>query len=456
MAEIDGRDDQHCESAQLERSQSEGPAERRDITRPLLTTALSNLAVPVAAFASIPILAVSLGAEGRGQVAAAVAPLLLAVSLASLGLPEATTYFIARRSQQARRLLLQAAGGTVVAGVASTAATLIASDLLASGDATTKKLIAMATLAITPTVIISLLRGLAAGLAAWRLVNAEKYLTTACRLIGLLAFLFLGQLTVTTATLTLSLSPVVGGLPYLWLGKWTKQLGSKDRRARVGTWRYAASIWVGSLSGMLLGRLDQVVMIPLAGAKQLGYYAVAASVSELALVINHAVRDVTFATDSQSEDARRLTMTARLSGALSMAVAAVASVTMWLWLPLFFGDEFRPAAWPIVLLLLAAALGVPGSVAGAGLSARGRPGLRSIGLVIATVVNVFALLALVPPLGAVGAAIATLVGNVIAANINIMLMRHLFRAPARAFYAISFNDFRTAFRALASLNTRRS
>jgi O-antigen/teichoic acid export membrane protein len=431
---------------------------QQGLTRPLITSSLGNLAVPLAAFASTPLLAIGLGVEGRGQVAAAVAPLLLAVSLASLGLPEAITHFVARRTPQARRAIKTAAAGIALAGIASTAATAAASRLLSHGTPDTRSIMVLASAAITPTVIIALLRGIAAGLSAWRLINAERYISAGVRLLGLLATFATGTLDIVTATLVLSAAPILGGLSYLRLRNVVNDrpievdgalaAPPKDGAPRLAP--YALKIWIGSLSGLLLSRIDQVLMIPLAGTLQLGYYAVAANVAELALVVNNAVRDVNFAADSQHADAKRLCLSARISGALSFMVALILSVTIALWLPLLFGDDFRPAMWPAVVLLFAAALGVPGSVAGAGLSARGRPGLRSIALVVATVVNITVLILLVPSLGALGAALATLVGNLIAANGNILMMKRLYATPVRDFYAVRRADIRVVSAKAAS------
>ena len=78
------------------------------------------------------------------------------------------------------------------------------------------------------------------------------------------------------------------------------------------------------------------------------------------------------------------------------------------------GSAFDAAVVPAVILLVGLWLGTPGSVAGAGLSGRGRPGLRTVSLLVALVFNVTFLLVLTPVLGAEGAAIATLIGAVIA------------------------------------------
>jgi O-antigen/teichoic acid export membrane protein len=107
-----------------------------------------------------------------------------------------------------------------------------------------------------------------------------------------------------------------------------------------------------------------------------------------------------------------------------------------------------------MLLLTAVAVGIPGSVAGAGLSSRGYPHLRSISLVIACAVNFVLVVVLVPSLGASGAALSTLAGNVVASNFNIWQMRRKFGVPVLSFYLVRAADLRLLLQATARIVDR--
>lgn len=74
----------------------------RSTGQSMITATIRNLVVPLSALATAPILAYSLGVEERGELAAATVPLFLFISLASVGLPEATTYLVARGRVHAR------------------------------------------------------------------------------------------------------------------------------------------------------------------------------------------------------------------------------------------------------------------------------------------------------------------------------------------------------------------
>jgi O-antigen/teichoic acid export membrane protein len=213
-------------------------------------------------------------------------------------------------------------------------------------------------------------------------------------------------------------------------------------------------MWVGTAAGMVLARLDQLLMTPLSSVEALGYYAVAVSISEVVLVFNSAVRDVMFAMESRSPDAARISKASRMSTLITFVAAlSIASITPWA-IPFFFGADFAEAIPATFIMLLAVWLGNPGSVAGAALSGRGRPGLRSTSIALAAIVNVVAIFLLVPMMGAVGAALATLVGNVVAGTLNIVWLRVYFGMRLRDFYSIRLSDVKDTYLAVAALARR--
>jgi hypothetical protein len=100
-------------------------------------------------------------------------------------------------------------------------------------------------------------------------------------------------------------------------------------------------------------------------------------IGELPLIVSGAVRDVMFSAESAEGDPARLQQAARLTTLLTLVASLGLGVTMAWWLPWVFGREFAPALWPAIFILVATVVGSTGSVAGAGLGGRGRPGLRS-------------------------------------------------------------------------------
>lgn len=420
----------------------------------MLATIVGNFFPPVALLVSAPILTHALGVAGRGQLAGATAPLMLVTTAATFGVPQALTYVVARNPAVLRRASRSALWLIAGLGAAATLAVVLGAHWLSAGNTTIAKLITVASFAIVPSLLLAVLRGAASGLHLWRKVAFEQVLSSTARLVALVPLLVVHQLTPLSATIVTACTPLVGALSYRHL-----QHGATSAHAQGGAEvvplsflvNYGLRIWVGAVSGILLSRLDQTIMVPLANEYQLGLYAVAVTVSTIPLVINSAVRDVTFSADASQNMDSRLSASARISSSASAGLGLFVGVTMIWWLPWLFGRDFRPAVGVAAVLIIAVVLGTPGSIAGAGLSARGRPGLRSTSLVIACLINVVVLLSLVPRYGAMGAAYATLVGNLIAANLNIILLWRIYGISPREFYGLRASDIRLIQRFLRSL-----
>lgn len=414
-----------------------------------MAVALIGHAFPMmVALFSGPILAQALGVEGRGQVAAATAPLTLMVTVATFGVPEAVTWVVARSRHLARNAAGRGIAILTAAGLLATAAVALSPGWLSGGKPSVQQLIIIASLAIVPTLLVGVLRGVASAMQNWRLVTIERMLTSSLRLLALIPFWLTGSLTPLVATITIAAMPALGALVYIGqVRRLDPRASSVPRESRVpGLLGYGVRIWVGGLSGILLSRVDQVLMTPLAGTYQLGLYVVAVSVSELPLIIHLSVRDVTFVSDASDSVDDRLTASGRISTFLCAGAAVFLGVTMLWWLPYLFGEGFRASLPVAAVLLLAVVLNTPGSISGSGLSARGRPGLRSISLTVACLINVALLLVLVPQFGAMGAAFATLAGNTIFSTLNLLFLSRVFGVPARHFFGLRRSDIATLVR----------
>lgn len=409
-----------------------------------LVNLVGNTFAPLAALATAPILAQALGTVGRGELAGATAPLLLAASCASLGLPSAVNHWVARHAGHSRRMLGIAAVATAAIGVIVTAAIVVAGDAFAAGDPELSRLISAAALALVPNLQASVLQAIAAGRHAWRLVALERAVTNGTRLAALATLSAAHALSVETAVLVIALTPVIGAVVYLPLI--VRPVERVDERARIGAvLSYGGRVWFGALAGIILTRIDQTLMIPLAGAAALGVYALAVNLADIPLTVANAVREVTFSRQSERVDHEVLARSSRLTGAaVVLACAGIAAALPWA-VPTLFGPTFEGAV-PVTLVLLAGcAVSVPGSLAGVGLAAAGRPGLRSTSLAAAAVVNVVLLILLAPGLGAIGAAVATLSGSLVSNGLNLLFVHRVSGLAPAALVGLRRADLR-AFR----------
>jgi O-antigen/teichoic acid export membrane protein len=439
------------------------PVSTGSTKRAVAVNFMGNLAAPLVGFISAPIMAHGLGVDARGTVSAAVAPLTLAASMFTLGLPDALTFFLARYPHLKRKALGQASWISIAAGAIAMVLIALLASTLSGGRPELSRLIVVATIALIPTLILQSIRGAAAAQLKWRAIAVDSFIGALSRLLALILLLATGHLDVFTTMVTLAASPLLGLLVYIpWRPaplQTTLPVTPSNGAEEVGARKllgFAMQVWLGSVMGVLLSSLDQTLMTPLSSTAELGIYAVAVTVSQTSTVFNQAVARVIMASESSEPNAQRIAFAARVTALITLLISGVTAVGSIPLLPILFGREFAPAVPVLAVLLLALLAGSPGSVAGSGLGAFGRPILRSVSIGIGFVANVVAIFAFVPQHGAMGAAAATVVGSVVAGGFNIVWLSRMTDVPMTHFFAVKRSDVGYLIRAASSVTSRLS
>jgi O-antigen/teichoic acid export membrane protein len=192
-------------------------------------------------------------------------------------------------------------------------------------------------------------------------------------------------------------------------------------------------------------------MAPLSSVRDLGLYTVASTVSDLPLIVALAVQGALFGVNSRTSNAEQLTATARLTTIAALIGCVVIAISVPFWITPLFGPEFGDATVPTIILLASAIICVPGLMASSGLSAWGRPGLRSMGLALTFVINLGALLVLVPLLGVYGAAITSVISNLVLTSTMVIFASRVIGVPVSDFVVIRGRDFVRAWSELTRL-----
>lgn len=396
--------------------------------RAMILMTASSMSVPVFGLLSAPLLAHILGVAGRGATAAAVAPNLLVVGVATLGMNDAVTFFVARRPLAARAALARAGVLVGLAGVAGVAIVLAAAPYLAAGDGALARLIVIASILAIPALVVSVFRGAATGLQMWVSVAIERASGSFLRLVLLVVLASTSSLDVQAAVLVTAITPLVGVMVYWRLLRRPSIGATEVSRSSVSSLEllaYGSKTWLGSVAVMVTGRLSQLLVTPLSDVRQLGLLVVAITISDVPYMFSTTIRDVVFGVGSGDSDPARLARTSRLATLIAFSGSLVLGVTLPWWIGLVFGGGFTAAIVPTWILLASSTIVMPGLIAGAALAAAERPGLRSLTLVLTLVVNFVGLVVLVPVIGAVGAASAALVANLVLTVLGLALQRRL-------------------------------
>ncbi|WP_248240063.1 oligosaccharide flippase family protein [Microbacterium kunmingense] len=421
--------------------------------RHVFIVAIGNFSSPLVALLTAPLLAQALGAAGRGEVAAATAPLMLLAAALTMGFPEAVTHLVARASGVHISRVVVLVALVLFLGGLGTGLVWICAPGLAAGDSVLTELIRLCSLALAPALVIGVVRGVARGLQKWNLVVTDQVLASTFKLVALAALVITDDLTPLTAAVTLSSSLLVGALAYMPL-LWARRSPGSHLSIR-GTVAFGLAVWPGAIAGVVLSRLDQLLIIPLSSAAVLGVYAVAVSLSDAARMFNAAVRDIMFARQSARVDDQALAIAARISTLITLLIAIIVTL---LSIPLsvpIFGPQFSQVPLVLGILMFGAVIGNPGSVLGSGLAARGRPLLRSVAMLAGIGVNVGMLIALVPNLGAVGAAIAAALANALTGQLVAFMAGRVLRLRAREMLIPTSADVQLTLRLVIALLKRR-
>jgi len=421
----------------------------------MLLVTVSSFLVPAAGVLTQPILARALGAGGRGELTAAMAPAALTIAVATLGLPEALTFYLAKRPQLTRRALLWASSLTTVLGLACLLLTYLFVPFLSAGNAELGRLILLGMALTIPAMVIGAFRGAASGRQMWGSVALERLINTVLRVLGFGLLWILGYLDVFTAVLVTCFPPMIAGLAYVRLLRRPPPEESEEGPLTGSLGKllvsYGGRVWFGAVASMLLARASQLLMAPLSSVEDLGLFSVATTVADLPLIVAMAIAGALHGVNSRSTDPDQVTTTARVTLLVGFVGCLLFGATVPFWIRPLFGAEFGPATLPTLLLLLSAVICIPGLMAATGIAAWGRPGRRSVGLVITLVVNVVVFVVLVPPLGVIGGCLTSIASNVVMTTYMVLVAARVLGQPVSEFLVPRSSDLVLAGREVRHL-----
>lgn len=191
--------------------------------------------------------------------------------------------------------------------------------------------------------------------------------------------------------------------------------------------RFGSLLWVSSLLGVLLQRIDQVVVAQVRGSAALGQYALAVVIGELLYSIDIPLTTamrfrVTSGTAQEAAD-----LVGRVARLLVIVIVAacglMALAAPWL-VPLLYSDAYQPAVPALLAYLPAAAFLSISRVIGEDIGYQHkRTDLVLLNNGVCLAVNLVLLWVLVPRMGIVGAALAS-----VGAYLLLMIMNTWFHS----------------------------
>ena len=390
-------------------------APRRRFSVHVAWTLAARVLMTVNSVAAGVIVARWLGAEGLGQLAVINVAVATAVQLGSAGLPSANTYFIARdRKEFAPAAVNSLIFSVVVGGLLALGLTALAAWRPGWFGFIPPRLIAVAAASV-PFQLVTLI-GLNVFLAVGRVerFNLLDLLGQSFVLVNAaVALVVLGAGLWALVSLNTAAAAVTGLLiaALIW-GHGAKMKGGLRWRPDVRLFgrmmRYGVKFHVATLAGLLIFRLDLLVVNHFRGAAEAGVYSVASQVAMMLMVLPGVIATLLFPRVAARRDQTgELACVVTRHTAFVMLFVCLAAAPLGFLLPWLYGAKFADVGVQLLILLPGVYLIGLESVLVQHFNATGLPVAVPLFWAATLLVNVALTFALVPALGARGAALAS-------------------------------------------------
>lgn len=370
----------------------------------------------------------ALGPAGRGELAAILLITQMAGWIFSLGSTEAVSYRLARHSGDGPALL-----GSWLALAAPL--TLIA---VALGElvlpvffaAQTPEAIELGRIYLPVAGLLiaqCVLNGILLGDHDFLTYNLSRFIAPALIATGYIALWISDELSVERA---LAINAIAFGAACLLAAVRSLRrhgIAAPSRALLKTTLSYGMRAYAGSMSSLVNGRLDLLIIPAFLGAASVGLYSVATNVSSVigTLTGTIAILVLPLAARRDEKSARTVVRTMHAVLAIGLAIAIPLEFLAEACLSFVYGSEFGASATALRTLLPGAVVEAAAMVLWSGLLAANRPFLSSVAAAPAAIVTTVGLLLFLEQGGIEVAAIVTTVAYTVVFVISLILYRRV-------------------------------
>jgi O-antigen/teichoic acid export membrane protein len=382
------------------------------LARAGLVTYLFSALTLVANLVSGIVIARALGPDGRGITVALATVAQLAGFLFAMGVAVSLSYYIARRPEDGPTLLTTWTLMLVpLTAIAIGISELLLPTIFAADGDEVLKIGRWFMFTIILVVGLEFSYGLLLGTYDYLVYNVMRFVQPLIVAVGYIVLWRIDALTVDSA---LILPTAASGLVLMAaLGRAVSRvgIGAPDFRLGLTTLWYGVRGQGSTVAANVTARLDVAMLPAYVTTANVGLYSVATNVSLIVYQLSN-----TFAGLVVPAAARDTSRAARkVIGSLwaSLTVAAVFAIVLALLarplLGVVYGEDFRDAAEPLLLILPGAVLFAGSSIIGAGIYAAGRPFTATVTQVLGMIVTVVGLFVFLRSGGITAAALVSTV-----------------------------------------------
>jgi O-antigen/teichoic acid export membrane protein len=353
----------------------------------------------------------ALGPSGRGVFVALTTVSQLAGLLFAVGVANSLSYYIARRPEDGPRLLTTWTAMLVPLTAVAIAISELLLPTIFSGDQQAIDLGRWFMLSIVLVVGLELNYGLLLGMHDFLVYNVLRFAQAALIAAAFVVLWVADEMTVENALI----AAIVGSTTAM-------AAGLARSVVRVGVGRFdlrlgATSLWYGArgqgstVATNVTARLDVAMLPAFVTNANVGLYSVAANLSLIVHQLSNTFAGLVLPAAASDPERGRIKVIGSLWGSLVVAGALAAVLALFArpLIGLVYGDSFRDAAEPLLLLLPGVVLFAGSSILAAGVYAAGRPFTATFAQLLGMAVTVVGLFVFLRSGGITAAAIVSTV-----------------------------------------------
>ncbi len=423
---------------------SSAPA-KRSFIRDTISVMKSRVFMLALSFITGVALARFLGPEGKGIYAAILVFPSLILSLADLGIRQATIFQLGKKKYSEEDVVSVTMFFLVVSSLLSL---VVGAGVyyVVDNPNFTLPLILLALSSIPTSLINSYTKGIFLGKEQVQRFSFTSWLTAFVRLVGILLLVGVAGFYVTGALVAGLLASVSLALYSLWLvSRHTSlKVGFEPKLARemlgLGV-VYAAALFVLGLNY----KIDIVILQQLSSAAEVGQYAQGVNLAELLWQLPAALSVVLFSKGANAKDSQAFSRNVTKLMRVTLVAASLGSVALFFivdyFIPFVYGQAFAPSVLVTRLLLPGVVAFTIYKVLNMDLAGKGRPWLSLYVATPAVLFNVVLNVLLIPRFGANGAALASTISYSAAVLAFLVVYSRAVHIPLRDILRYRRSDF---------------
>jgi O-antigen/teichoic acid export membrane protein len=377
----------------------------------------------------------ALGPSGRGVFVALTTVSQLAGFLFAMGVAQSLSYYIARRPEDAPRLLTTWTAMLVPLTAVAIAISELLLPTIFSGDQQAIDIGRWFMFSIVLVVGLELNYGLLLGTHDFLVYNVLRFVQAALIAAAFVVLWIGDELTVESALV----AAIVGSATAMAAGlaRSAARVGIGPLDPRLG----ATSLWYGvrgqgsTVATNVTARLDVAMLPAFVTNANVGLYSVAANLSLIVHQLSNTFAGLVLPAAAGDPERGRIKVIGSLWASLLVAglLAAVLALFARPLIGLVYGDSFRDAAEPLLLLLPGVVLFAGSSILAAGVYAAGRPFTATFAQLLGMAVTIVGLFVFLRTGGITAAAIVSTASYATVFAAMLVAYKAVSHTPWRAF-----------------------